>query len=105
MEIQEILSAGAQVIGMLFVVGLGTILIWSMTRDGTLTANEASTVVIMVGFIYAIISNGSRLPDTAPIFDSSIILILLGSVLAMAGLDAYTLIQGKKNNKPNQGLT
>ena len=98
METQVILSLSVQVMGMLFIVGLGSVLVWSMTRDGKLTANEAAKVVILVGFIYAMISNGYRPADTLPVFDSSIILILLGSVLTMAGLDAYKLIK-EKNGK------
>jgi len=91
----ENLTIVTQIIGIGFVLGLGLILIWSMTRDGKLTANEASKVIIMVGFAYAMIANGTRLPDTQPIFDSSIILILLGSVLTMAGIDAYNLMKKK----------
>jgi len=96
MEAQEILSISVQIIGMLFIVGLGSILVWSMTMDGKLTANEASKVIIMVGFIFAMISNGARPADTLPIFDSSIMLILLGSVLTMSGIDAYRFIKDKK---------
>jgi len=89
METQEILSISVQIIGMLFIVGLGSILVWSMTRDGRLTANEASKVVAMVAFIYAMIVNGVRSIGTDPIFDSSIILILLGSILTMAGIETW----------------
>ena len=101
MELQEIISIATQILGVLFILALGGILVWSMTRDGKLTANEASKVTIMIGFIYAMIVNGSRPVDTSPVFDSSIMLILLGSVLTMAGIDAYKLIKDKKNDKSN----
>ena len=89
----ENLTIVVQIIGIGFVLGLGLILVWSMTKDGKLSANEASKVIIMVGFTYAMIVNGTRIPDTQPIYDSSIILILLGSVLTMAGIDAYNLMK------------
>ena len=91
----ETLTIVTQIIGIGFILGMGIILIWSMTKDGKLTANEASKVIIMIGFAYAMIVNGTRLPDTSPKFDSSIILILLGSVLTMAGIDAYNLMKKK----------
>ena len=96
MEAQEIILIVLQIIGIVFIVGLGVILVWSMTRDGKLTANEASKVTIMCGFIYAMIVNGARPEGSDLIFDSSTILILLGSVLLMAGIDLYKVSQLKK---------
>jgi len=101
MEVTIILAA--KIIALLFTVSLGVVLIISMRKDGKLTADEASKVVLMGLLIYMTIMNGTRATEWLT-FDQGTYLIVLGSVLALAGIDIYRakgLLSGKddKDNK------
>ncbi len=86
MEVQEILIVVAKGLAILFTVILFVMLVLSMRKDGKLGADEASKVVIMGLLIYMTVVNASRLTEY-PTFGDGTYLILLGSVLLLAGID------------------
>lgn len=77
----------AQITGLVFALVVGILLIISMMKDGKLTAIETAKVFIIGVFFYATIVNGTRDADTQAIFDTSTYLIMLGSLLVLAGID------------------
>ena len=99
METQLIFEMAVQSIGVLFTLSLGILLVWHMNKSGgKLTPNEAGKVIVMIMFVYAMIVNGSREVGTPLVFDVNIIMILLGAVLGLAGIENWKDIQDKKND-------
>jgi hypothetical protein len=98
----EILVLSVKAVAVIFTLMLGIILIISMKKDGNLTADEASKVVLIALLIYMTVVNGTRSTEWL-VFDQGTYLIILGSVLGLAGLDIYKakgLLDDKgKNNK------
>ena len=97
----EILVLSAKAIAVLFILILGIILIVSMKKDGKLTADEASKVVLIALFIYMTVVNGTRTTEWL-VFDQGTYLIILGSVLGLAGLDIYkakSLLDGRSDKR------
>jgi hypothetical protein len=98
----EILVLSVKAVAVIFTLMLGIILIISMKKDGNLTADEASKVVLIALLIYMTVVNGTRSTEWI-VFDQGTYLIILGSVLGLAGLDIYKakgLLDDKgKNNK------
>lgn len=72
---------------LLMLIALGVFLVKNMTKDGELTATEVSKIIIMAICVYMTIVNAKREPDTQPLFDTSTYLIVLGSLLTLAGID------------------
>jgi hypothetical protein len=98
----EILVLSVKAVAVIFTLMLGIILIISMKKDGNLTADEASKVVLIALLIYMTVVNGTRSTEWI-VFDQGTYFIILGSVLGLAGLDIYKakgLLDDKgKNNK------
>jgi hypothetical protein len=98
----EILVLSVKAVAVIFILTLGIILVVSMKKDGKLTADEASKVVLIALLIYMTVVNGTRSTEWL-VFDQGTYLIILGSVLGLAGLDIYKakgLLDDKgKNNK------
>lgn len=88
MESQEIIKLAAQGAAILFTLILFVMLVLSMRKDGKLGADEASKVVIMGILIYMTIVNAERITEY-PTFGDGTYLLLLASVLLLAGIDVY----------------
>ena len=84
----ENLALAAQIAALVFALLLGVLLIIGMMKDKKLTADEAAKVAIIGMFIYMMVVNGNRVTEWM-IYDQGVILIVLGSVLLLAGIDIY----------------
>ena len=84
----ENLALAAQIAALVFTLLLGVLLIIGMMKDKKLTADEAAKVAIIGMFIYMMVVNGNRVTEWM-IYDQGVILIVLGSVLLLAGIDIY----------------
>jgi hypothetical protein len=96
----EILVLSVKAVAVIFILTLGIILVVSMKKDGKLTADEASKVVLIALLIYMTVVNGTRSTEWL-VFDQGTYLIILGSVLGLAGLDIYKtkgLLNDKEKN-------
>ena len=91
MEAQVILSVVAQGLALIFIFTMGVVWLIGARKDGKLTKDEIAPVAIIGVFIFMMIMNGMRPIDTPPRFDSSVVLIVLGSVLLLAGIDIAKL--------------
>ena len=97
MEIQEVISVVAQILGFLFILGLGIIQVYHMNKSGgSLTPNETAKIVILSMFVLVVVINGFRDIGTDAKFDTTMVTLLLGAVLGMAGIDAYKVTKEKK---------
>jgi len=98
METQEILSVAAKGLAVIFTLILFIMLLRSMRKDGKLGADEASKVVIMGILIYMTVVNANRITEY-PTFGDGTYLILLASVLLLAGIDLAKTKEGLLNKK------
>jgi len=94
-----ILGIVAQGAALIFILGMLVTLILSQKKDGAFTADEASKVVIICTFIFMIVSNAYRPQGTDPVFDMGIILLTLGSVLGLAGIDIIKAKQAQNGTR------
>lgn len=89
----------AQITTLVFLFGLGITLVVNMRKDGILTADEVAKVVIMGLLIYLTVVDAGRDPGTPRLFDNSTYLILVSSVLILAGISNNTINNLMNGNK------
>jgi hypothetical protein len=99
MEPQEILSIVAQGIALLFIAWVMIVLVISQKNKDRLTGEEVAKDVIIIAFIFVMVFNGYREAGTSPIFDSTTMLLMLGSLLGLAGMDIMKIRQIQNGNR------
>jgi len=83
----ELLKIIAPVAGLIFILGMGIVYVISANKDGKFTGDEMAKVIAMAGFVFMLIVNGYR-PENAPlVFDHTMVMVSLGAVLVLAGID------------------
>ena len=95
---QEILSLVAQGVALIFIAWVMVTLVLSQKKNDRLTGEEVAKDVIIIAFVYVMLSNGYREPGTPPVFDTTTMLLMLGALLGLAGIDvvkAKSLVNDK----------
>ena len=99
MEAQQILGLAAQGVAVVFVTWMLITLVLSQKKRDGLTGDEVAKVVIIATFIFIITMNGFRDVSTPPIFDSTVVLLTLGSLIGLAGIDIIKVRQITNGNR------
>ena len=86
MEAQEILSVIAQGLALSFIAWVLITLVLSQQSDGKFTSEEAAKVIVIVGFVFIMIVIAY---SEKPPFNETMLLINLGALLGLAGIDVY----------------
>ena len=94
----ENLSMLAQIVALIFLLGLLSMLVYYMKKDGNLTPDEAAKVIILGSYVYMLVVNANHAGDV-PKFGSEVFLISMGAILGLAGIDYIKL--GNENKKDN----
>lgn len=100
MEAQAIFILAAQGVALAFITWVMVTLVLSQKKNDRLTGEEVAKDVIIIAFIFVMLSNGYREVDAPPIFDSTTVLLMLGSLLGLAGIDKINIknLGGKDSN-------
>ena len=99
MEPQEILSLVAQGVALIFIAWVMVTLVMSQKSKDRLTGEEVAKDVIIIAFIFVMVFNGYREVNTPPVFDSTTMLLMLGSLLGLAGMDIMKIKQLQNGNR------
>jgi len=83
----EVVKIVAPVLGLIFILGIGIIYVVSAKRDGKFTGDEMAKVIAMAGFVFMLVVNGYRAEGAPLVFDHTMVMFSLGSVLVLAGID------------------
>jgi hypothetical protein len=95
----DILKIIAPSVSLLFLLGMGVIYVLHAKKDGRFTGDEMAKVIAMAGFVFMLVVNGYRPEGSALIFDHTMIMVSLGSVLVLAGIDVAKINGIFKNDK------
>lgn len=86
MESQEIISLIGSTLSLLFLFIVGIVWLMGAKGDGKLSKEEIAPVAIIGVFIYMMVVNANRTTEFM-VFDTTTVLLVLGSVIALAGID------------------
>ena len=87
----EILKIVAPILALLFTLWMGVTYVLGAKKDGKFTGDEMAKVAAIGGFLFMLIVNGYREPESPLIFDHTMVMVSLGSVLILAGIDVAKL--------------
>jgi len=97
MEVHPMVAITAQIVGIVFLIALGGFWIVGMRKDdGKISGDEAAKASVVGVFIFMVIVNAT---SENMVFDHTAFLLVLGSVLALAGIDiakAKSLLNGNR---------
>ena len=97
MEVHPMIAIATQVVGIIFLIALGGFWIIGMRKDdGKISGDEAAKASVVGVFIFMVIVNAT---GDKMIFDHTAFLLVLGAVLALAGIDiakAKQLLNGNR---------